>query len=283
VQNNHHVEKPCSTTTTMANASLHNAWAAGHFILLLSFARYAIAWLTLKWSGYDTWYKASFIGALISYSIVCYKSLGTPQFNKGYFQRAMMDENAQYFLLALFWLFTKPVSVAVLPYAIFSLFHALTFTRTNILPRLVQPPVPQAAGANGQPQANQSPVAKKIHVWVKNNYEPAMSMVARIELFILGRTVLGALFFRNSILVPLLYAHFLRLRYYYSAFTRDAVRVADEWIAAQIVGPSIPPQVKKAWEFARAGIVRWGGNILEPGQQPAQQQPQAPPRAAPAR
>lgn len=47
----------------MANASLHNAWAAGHFLLLLSAARYAFAWCTLRWTGYDFWYKGEPIDA----------------------------------------------------------------------------------------------------------------------------------------------------------------------------------------------------------------------------
>jgi membrane protein required for beta-lactamase induction len=32
-----------------------------------------------------------------------YKSLGTPQVNRAYLQRALLDENVQYLLLALYW------------------------------------------------------------------------------------------------------------------------------------------------------------------------------------
>jgi hypothetical protein len=52
--------------------------------------------------------------------------------------------------------------VALLPYTIFSLFHALTFTRTTIIPHVL-PPGPATAG--GPPQAH--PVAKKLQAWVK--------------------------------------------------------------------------------------------------------------------
>jgi len=240
----------------MANASLHNAWAAGHFILLLSAARYAFAWCTLRWTGYDFWYKATFAGALISYAIVCYKSLGPPQPNKAYLQRVMVDENAQYFLLAAFWLYTKPVAFAIVPYATFSLFHALTFTRTNILPKAFPSNAAPTVGPNGQSQLPQTPLQKKIHVWVKSYYEPAMSWVARFELIILLRVLIGAVLFRNSIAAPLFYAQFLRTRYLYSPFTQDAIAYADTWLTTQVQNPSIPPQAKKGWEVVRMLIVR---------------------------
>ena len=53
--------------------------------------------------------------------------------------------------------------VALLPYTIFSLFHALTFMRTTIIPQFLPPGPPATAG--GPPQAH--PVAKKLQVWVK--------------------------------------------------------------------------------------------------------------------
>lgn len=58
--------------------------------------------------------------------------------------------------------------VALVPYAIFSLFHALTFTRTTILP-MVFKPAPAAPRANGtaSPPPPQAPLAKTIGVWVK--------------------------------------------------------------------------------------------------------------------
>jgi hypothetical protein len=63
-------------------------------------------------------------GAIVSWTVVVFKSLGIPNASRAYLMRAAVDENAQYLLLALTWFFQKPIALAILPYAVFSLFHA---------------------------------------------------------------------------------------------------------------------------------------------------------------
>jgi hypothetical protein len=55
-------------------------------------------------------YKFGYLGALVSYSIVILKSLGKPQVNIQWVQRAFVDENVQYAVLALYWFVSKPVN-----------------------------------------------------------------------------------------------------------------------------------------------------------------------------
>ena len=62
-----------------------------------------------------------------------YKSLGTPQLNKAYVQRALMDENVQYLLLALYWYLQKPIYITLIPFATFSLFHTRKHTTNHSL------------------------------------------------------------------------------------------------------------------------------------------------------
>lgn len=242
----------------------HYAWAAGHFVLLVSALRYFVAWVTFK-SVSAWWYKASFFGALLSYAIVCHKSLGTPQPNMGFVRRALLDENVQYFILALFWWTSKPVAVALVPYTIFSLFHALTFTRTTLMPKFL-PPSPSAT-QDGPPQPH--PLAKRLQVWVKANYDTAMRVVAFTELLIFVRVLLGAVTFQNSLLSPLVFAHFLRQRYYQSAFTRDAIVLADMRINAIVNRPGNPPVAIQTWGKVRELVGRWAGTTLAPQQPPA--------------
>ncbi|KAF8624778.1 hypothetical protein AX15_005668 [Amanita polypyramis BW_CC] len=237
--------------------SQHYLWASGHFILLLSAIRYFLAAFTFRTAS-AWWYKTSFLGALFSYAIVCYKTLGFPQPTLAWIKRAVLDENVEYFLLAMFWYSSKPVTIALLPYAIFSLFHALTFARTTILPQILQPGPPAAAGGPPQPH----PLAKKLQTWVKGHYDSAMRVVAYTELVILVRVVLGAIFFQNSFASPFIYVHFLRQRYYYSAFTREAVAVTVTRVDKYVHQPSTPPAVGRVWENGKALISRWVGTGL---------------------
>jgi len=245
----------------------HYLWAAGHFILLLATLRYALAYITFKSVAYSFYYKAGFTGAIASYAIVCQKSLGTPQANAVYLRKALLDENVQYLLLALFWLRNKPIALALLPYATFSLFHALTFTRTTILPRFL-PSTPAPAGSGQPPQQPQ--LARMIQLWVKGNYDRAMKVVAYTEFVLLLRVVLGALTFQNSFLTPIVFSYFLRQRYYHSQFTRDAVTHISAVIDGYATKQGTPPIVLTIWTQVKQLVVRYGGSsVIEQQQQPA--------------
>ncbi|KAJ7139907.1 hypothetical protein C8R44DRAFT_868003 [Mycena epipterygia] len=251
----------------------HYLWASGHFLLLLSSLRYFLAWVMFK-SVSSWWYKASFTGALISYAIVCQKSLGTPQPNAAFVRRAMLDENVQYFLLAFFWWSSKPIAMTLLPYAIFSLFHALTFTRTTLMPQFLAPGPPASAGGPPTPH----PIAKRLQAWVKANYDTAMKVVAYTELVILVRVFLGAITFQNSLLSPLIFAHFLRQRYYQSAFTREAIGAATARIDGFVRKPSNPPMVVQVWDKIQMLVGRWVGTTLTANAAPADDARAAPRR-----
>ncbi|KAF7310722.1 hypothetical protein HMN09_00615200 [Mycena chlorophos] len=258
----------------------HYLWASGHFILLVASLRYFLASLLLR-SVSTWWYKggplfphlsrwlifpsASFLGALISYAIVCQKSLGIPQPTPAFIKRAILDENVQYFLLAFFWWISRPIAVALLPYAIFSLFHALTFTRTTLMPQFLPPGPPASAGGPPTPH----PLAKRLQAWVKTNYDSAMRVVAYTEIAICARVVLGTFVFQNSLAAPIVFVHFLRQRYYQSAFTRDALAVTTKRIDDFIRKPGNPPVLIQVWDQAQNLIGRWVGTTLVPNQEPA--------------
>ncbi|KZS93254.1 hypothetical protein SISNIDRAFT_454405 [Sistotremastrum niveocremeum HHB9708] len=235
----------------------HYVWAAGHFILFTCSLRYLLAWATFKSAAYIWWYKTAFLGALVSYVIVVQKALGTPQPNGAYFKRALADENTQYLLLAFFWWISKPIPLALGPFAIFSLFHTLTFFRSTILP-LVFPPPPAPAGT----PPPQSSYSKVIQTWVKSNYDPAMKAVAYIELLLLARVVLGALFLQNSFSAPIVYVHFVRQRYYNSTFTRDAIAHVTHVIDGHAAKEGLPPLVPKTWDTFKAVVGKWSGTVL---------------------
>ncbi|KAI0343920.1 hypothetical protein BDW22DRAFT_1427588 [Trametopsis cervina] len=246
----------------------HYLWAGGHFILLVSSIKYLLAWALFR-APSAWWYKTSFLGALISYAIVCYKSLGIPQPSPAWFKRALLDENVQYTLLAVFWWTSKPIAVTLLPYAIFSLFHALSFTRSTLMPQFLPPGPPATAGGPPTPH----PLAKRLQLWVKANYDTAMKAVAFIELLIMARVLFGAILFRNSILSPIFYAHFLRQRYYQSVFTRNAVQYVNARVEGYVRSPSAHPVAVQVWDKVKFGLDKWAGGTLAP--QPAAARAQA--------
>jgi len=243
----------------MAASTQHYMWATGHFILLVCSLRYLLPALLFR-SPSVWWYKTGFIGALVSYVIVCQKSIGTPQLSLAWFQRAAIDENVQYLLLAFFWWSMKPITLALVPYTIFSLFHALTFTRTTLMPQFLPPGPPASAGGAPTPH----PMAKKLHAWVKANYDTAMKVVAFTELVIMLRVTLGALTFQNSLLSPIIYAHFLRARYYHSKFTQLAINVVNTRVEEQLRKPNTPPMAVMVWDKLKMLLTRWTGSVLVP-------------------
>ncbi|CCF50237.1 hypothetical protein NDA11_004802 [Ustilago hordei] len=250
----------------------HLVWAAGHFLCFFAGLRYLAGTLMFATSGggLSRWYTAAYVGAIISYCVVVYKSFGVPQLNKAYIQRALMDENVQYLFLAVYWFMSKSIFITLVPFVTFSLFHVLTFLRTTLVP-IVFPsasPAPatnQAAGGDATASQSSAPpakIAKFIQAWVKANYDPAMRFVAYAEVAIFGRVLFGAFLLRNSLMAPLFYAHFLRLRFYMSSFTRAAFQHVKSILDAYTQHQSCPPVVRKAYLTLSDLISRYASSVL---------------------
>ncbi|GHJ83615.1 hypothetical protein NliqN6_0017 [Naganishia liquefaciens] len=278
----------------MAIWDSHYLWAAGHFLLLSSTARIVWAYTIGIFSKAPLtgfWYKAAYAGTLVSYAIVVYKSLGTPALNQAWLQRALKDENVQYALLALYWVISKPVYISLIPFATFSLFHCLTFIRSTVIPKIAkQPPTqPRAAGSTGAgaapaPASALTDLAKRLGVWTKANYDPAMRFVSQAELAILGWVILRAVTFQGSFLTAIFLAHFIRMRYISSAYTRQAVATLTSIIDRQLVGKG--PAVENAWRTVKSVVGNWMGMVMPttaPGAGPAAGGARAQPAAAPRR
>lgn len=92
------------------------------------------------------------------------------------------------------------------------------------------------------------------------NYDVAMVVVARLELLIMFRAIIGVILMANSLLIPIAYAHFLRSRYYYSTFTRDAVHILVALVDRYANKPQTPPAVKTVWEQLKTFVSRWAGS-----------------------
>ena len=89
-----------------------------------------------------------------------------------------------------------------------------------------------------------------------------MKIVAFAELIIMVRVTLGAVTFQNSLLSPVIYAHFLRQRWYQSKFTREAVAIVNARVLAFIQSPGKPPVLIQVYGQFTGIVSRWVGSAM---------------------
>ncbi|KAI8064378.1 hypothetical protein BC940DRAFT_96284 [Gongronella butleri] len=248
--------------------SLQFSWFVGHILTLVGTLFYAISLVTFHPSAKP--YKIAYLGASVSYGVVIYKTHGF-EASQTYAQRLMQDENFQYLLLALFWFFSQPVEVSLIPFATFSLFHALGYVRQQVIPTVF--PVPRSN--NASPATWQARTQQRIKVWTDKNYGAAMRFVATAEVtIIMPRLILGL--FKLRFMPIMLYSHFLRIRYHLSTYTRQAfteLRVSlDHALLPPTAHPSIPAIVGQVYTNLKAMAIKFGESIVQ--RQPAPGQPQ---------
>lgn len=237
----------------------HMFWAAGHGIMLFN-AAYVILQGALFRGTPPFFYKLGYLGVLLAYGIVIAKSLGKPRMDAQWLQRAYVDENVQYGVLAFYWLISRSINVTMIPFATFSLFHCLTFLRTNILTKFIPRPAAAPAGQARPPPSGLENVSRQIQAWVKANYDGAMRFVAFAELAILARVTVGAITRTSSIVAPLFLVHFIRLRYHASPFTRQAINTAGARIDA--LAGNQGGVIANVWQTIKRFLSSWGGRRL---------------------
>ncbi|KAF9586017.1 hypothetical protein BGW38_010411 [Lunasporangiospora selenospora] len=238
-------------------------WWLGHITLLFCSALYLPYWLTFSAKAGAHWYTRAFFGALISYSVVVYKSFPSVQFTAQFAQTVFTEENVQYLLMAIYWWRTTPFIAALIPYGIFAFFNAINYVRTSLIPTFYPP------GPDGKLQGVGAETSRKIQVWTEKNHTKAMALVAYVEIVgVMGSLILGAITFQSSLLSPIVYANFLRFRYFFSLHHRAAFEVLrarlDNWIVPPGGNPKMHPQVVKAYEVARGAITRFGMAAVQP-------------------
>ncbi|KAF9361061.1 hypothetical protein BGX26_006149 [Mortierella sp. AD094] len=179
------------------------------------------------------------------------------KFEAQFLQSMLVEENVQYFLMAIFFWRSTPMIAPLIPYAVFAFFNALNYTRTNLIPAIFPTPPAGSAEAKASQIAD---ISRKIQVWTETNHAAAMAFVAYVEVLgVMGSLVLGAITFQSSFLSPVVYANFLRFRYFFSIHTRTAFAELRVRLDAQVVGnPKLPPKAVKAYEIARGAVTRFG-------------------------
>ncbi|CAO3653373.1 unnamed protein product [Mucor fragilis] len=193
-------------------------WWLGHIIVVCNGLVYFSSILSLNTN--PAYYKRAYLGALLSHAVVIYNSVVAKEATISV--NILSDENVHYFIIAFYWYSYQPIAVTLVPFFIFSIFHTLSYFRSTILPIIP---------ANAQTKK----LNTKIKHFTTSHHTTAMHYVAYIEVVvILGRIIVGMLIFRTSVLALIVFIHFLRLRYYLSSYTKDAILNTtvhlDKWL-----------------------------------------------------
>ncbi|KAI1957488.1 Transmembrane nucleoporin [Ophidiomyces ophidiicola] len=208
-------------------------------------------------------YRFAFIAAAATYGIVVYKAHVTRGDLKGSVLAIVMklgaDENVQYLLIALVWLYARQITIAVFPFAIYSFFHVATFTRSHVIPTIQPPKEADAAASSSSapPTPKPSPLSEAIGRFIKQYYDASMGLVASLELALLLRLVGTALTFSSgSWILLVVYFFFFRARYAGSRYVRGTVAQLNERIEVTISHQNTPPVVRQGWQVLKDSIQR---------------------------
>ncbi|KAL2153505.1 hypothetical protein VTH82DRAFT_4660 [Thermothelomyces myriococcoides] len=249
---------PLSERLQRMAVTLQFAWFSGHALSLLCIFRYALSWLRMNYYGGMArfCYRFAFLSAAVTYGIVVYKTLRArqrtgaklPASPLGY----LSDENVQYLVLALIWLFNPQYPLALLPFGIYSVFHVATYIGSTLIPTVVPPTqVSPADGTspNGKPQYTTHPASESIKLFVKRYYDSSMSVVARLEISLWVRLVFAAILFqRRSWILLAVYTAFLRARYSQSSHVQTSFSQLEARIDNLIGAQGTPPAARQVWD-----------------------------------
>ena len=145
--------------------------------------------------------------------------------------------------MALIWLFSRQIPMAVLPFAVYSVFHVATYVRSNLLPTIQPPPAGAAPGTKSS-----SGLSDAIGKFVKEYYDGSMTLVAILEIALWFRVFGSALLFqRGSWILIAVYTVFFRARYAQSTFVQGAITQLTARVDAQLANQSTPPAARQGW------------------------------------
>ncbi|KAL4876579.1 hypothetical protein BJY04DRAFT_199687 [Aspergillus karnatakaensis] len=244
--------------------TLQFAWFIGHVTLLGAVFRYFISYATFNYysNGAQIAYRLAFISAAVTYGIVVYKGHIARGRLQGSLPNVLLklsgDENVQYLGMALVWLYSRQVPLALLPFSVYSIFHVATYTRAHLIPTFQ--PTSGPAGSPTSPSgsragAKQSPLAETIGRFVKQYYDASMDLVAGLEIALLFRLAVAILTFsKGSFVLLFIYLTFFRARFSQSSFVQQSVRHFTARVDSAVSHQGTPPPLRQGWNSFKDGV-----------------------------
>lgn len=226
--------------------------------MLISSVLYALQAIPFR-SAPPFLFKSAAFGAIVAYAIVLYKTYSPnltsrASWNKHFFARLMLDDNVQYFILALSMLIDRPILFSLAPYAIYATFHISTYLRSVLLPAIY----PNISDAKTASYASR--VSNLLNQYTRSQFQPAMQLVASLETFLLFRLFFGVFLRKNSISRLVGYIFFLRMRYTNSHFTRASIKAVSLRMDRLVADNRVPPVIKNAWHTFKTYVSKFGAS-----------------------
>ncbi|OZJ02705.1 hypothetical protein BZG36_03850 [Bifiguratus adelaidae] len=266
---------------------LEYVWLASNGLFLINALVFLVSWLVL----HSFWhvYLVAYAFVAISYAISVFKEIGLPKEGEAWGKKFLMSESALYLMLAIYWMCSKPVAISLVPFIIYAVFHIAQFIEAR---KKIQPSTaPQVSGSTPRPIEDQkvntgirlpgiepaptstTPPKQLTPTQAKSKsgasfrdkyYAGGMDGASKVEIFgVLPWTVLRALFLRSSMFTPLVFVHFLRLRYFTSSVTRHNFHATGAKIDQQLISPQrnpkIPKKIGHGWMKVKAALKRFAG------------------------
>ncbi|KAK4150148.1 hypothetical protein C8A00DRAFT_37239 [Chaetomidium leptoderma] len=251
-------DMPLAQRVQRVATTLQFAWFTGHALLLFCIFRYSFSWIRMNYYGgmAQFCYRFAFLSAAGTYGIVVYKTWRARQKTgakqPGGVVGYLADENVQYLVMALVWLFMPQYPLALLPYGIYSIFHVATYIRATLIPTLFPPQKinpPAGASPSAKPQYTQHPASDAIGSFVKQYYDSSMSVVASLEILLWIRLLLAAIFFqRRSWILIAIYTAFLRARFAQSSHVQGSFSQLEARVDNLIGAQGTPPVARQVWD-----------------------------------
>ncbi|CUM50388.1 unnamed protein product [Debaryomyces tyrocola] len=251
--------KPATSASTTAGAAkskgvntnqlvetiqtLQFAWFVGHVLTLWGIFLFTLTFIRSGSRFHRFWYQLALFGIIESFGILLYQLITKKALKVN---QILKDDNTQYFLLGSVLLLIRPyVLIPLLPFALFSLFHVLAYTKGYLLPIFGMA---------------DSGISKQIENFISKNNTKSIQVASLLEIYsFLWLTVRVILFRKRSLIPWVFYAVFLKMRYEKSIFTRNYFK-SMELQLDEAVNKINNPAVKDVWIKAK-GVIRSAGGI----------------------
>lgn len=223
----------------------------GHVSVIVGFFFYSLWSIGIVKSPRvaNFWYKEVYTAVISTYGIVLYETYGRNGARALNPMLLLKDENIQYTLVSILWLLTTPFFGTLPPFAIFSVLHILSYTRSYLLP---------LAG-----HSDKSPLSQRIANFTHSYNAQLMVFASSSEFFVLVRLLFYVLSFRaQAIIQAAAYFAFFKLRFNTSQYTRHVVKTWEVRVDGLLSHPSVPPVIKHGWVNFKGAVTTFVGPLF---------------------